>query len=170
MSKIYVVYHSGFGHTELQAQAVAKGAGAELMKVEEVDFDKLEVADAIIMGAPTYMGDVSAEMKRFMDDSSKAWFEQKWKDKIAGGFTNSGSMSGDKLNALQTISIFAAQHGMIWVGSSFNPEIDRFGSTLGAMAQSENAPAGEGNPPKEDLQRAEDYGKRIAEFTQKLKS
>ena len=169
MSKIVVVYHSGFGHTELQAQAVARGAGAELMKAEEVDFDKLEKADAIIFGSPTYMGGVSAEFKKFMDESGKIWFEQKWKNKIAGGFTNSASMSGDKLNALQQLSIFAAQHGMIWVGATHNPETDRFGSFLGAMAQSIDAPAEEGNPPKQDLLRAEEYGKRVAEITEKFK-
>ena len=170
MSKIIVVYHSGYGHTELQAKAVARGAGAELMAVDAVDFDKLAEADAIIFGSPTYMGSVSAKFKTFMDDSSKVWLKQGWANKIAGGFTNSSSMSGDKQSTLIALSIYAAQHSMIWVGAEFDPENDRFGSGLGAMAQSENAPAVEGeNPPKKDLIRAENYGKRIAKLTKKLK-
>ena len=163
--KIIVVYHSGYGHTKLQAEAVARGAGAELMSVDVVDFAKLEEADAIIFGAPTYMGSVSAQFKAFMDSSSKPWFEQKWKNKIAGGFTNGAGMSGDKLNTLVQISVFAGQHGMIWVGMGSNKD-DRFGCGIGAMAQSDNAAATEGvNPPKQDLILAESYGKRIAEIT-----
>lgn len=175
MNKIIVVYHSGFGHTKLQAEAVARGANsiceAELMKADEVDFDALAAAEAIIFGSPTYMGSVSAQFKQFMDDSSKIWLAQGWKNKIAGGFTNSSSMSGDKQSTLITLAVFAAQHGMIWVGSEYDSENDRFGSGLGAMAQSANAPAVEGeNPPKQDLVRAENYGKRIAEITKKLKN
>ncbi len=84
MSKIAIVYHSGYGHTKVQAEAVARD---------------IDAADAIIFGAPTYMGSVSAPLKAFMEASSKAWMEQRWKDKIAAGFTNSGAQSGDKLNA-----------------------------------------------------------------------
>lgn len=171
MSKIIVVYHSGFGHTKLQAEAVARGAGAELMLADAADFDKLGAADAIIFGSPTYMGSVSAQFKQFMDDSSKVWMKQGWANKIAGGFTNSSSMSGDKQSTLITLSVYAAQQGMIWVGAEYDSENDRFGSGLGAMAQSENAPAVEGqNPPKQDLIRAKNYGKRIAEITKKFKN
>lgn len=169
MNKIIVIYHSGFGHTELQAKAVAKGANAKLMKAEEADFDKLAKADAIIFGCPTYMGSASAQFKAFMDEASKVWLEQGWRDKIAGGFTNGGSLSGDKLNTLTQLSIFAAQQGMIWVGLGHN-QLDRMGSGLGAMAQSDNSAALEGeNPPKQDLLLAEDYGKRVAEIAAKFK-
>jgi multimeric flavodoxin WrbA len=169
MSNIIVVYHSGFGHTKLQAEAVARGAGAQVMKAEEADFDALAKADAIIFGSPTYMGTVSAQFKQFMDNSSKIWLAQGWKNKVAGGFTNSSSMSGDKQSTLMSLAVFAAQHGMIWIGSEYDSTNDRFGSGLGAMAQSENAPASETNPPKQDLIRAENYGKRIAEITTRLK-
>ncbi len=167
--KIIVIYHSGYGHTEKQAQAVAKGAGAELMKATEPDWVKLEAADAIIFGCPTYMGSASAPFKKFMDDSSKTWFAQKWKDKIAGGFTNGAGMSGDKLSTLIQFAVFAGQHGMIWVNAGFTPG-DRFGGGLGKMAQSIDAPADEENPPKIDLANAESYGKRVAEITMKFKA
>ncbi|MFV9972394.1 MAG: hypothetical protein AB8V06_05700 [Francisella endosymbiont of Hyalomma asiaticum] len=51
-----------------------------------------------------------------MEKSSRKWYEQKWKNKITAGFTNSHSLSGDKLNYLMQLVIFAAQHRMIWVG------------------------------------------------------
>jgi NAD(P)H dehydrogenase (quinone) len=108
MTQVAIVYHSGYGHTAEQAKAVARGA----QKVAGVDvvlltsdeaqqqFDQLKAADAIIFGSPTYMGSASAQFKAFMDASSKAWFTQDWKDKIAAGFTNSGSQNGDKLSTL----------------------------------------------------------------------
>ena len=55
-------------------------------------------------------------LKEFMEKSSRKWYEQKWKNKITAGFTNSHSLSGDKLNYLMQLVVFAAQHGMIWVG------------------------------------------------------
>ena len=150
MARIVIVYHSAYGHTAVQAEAVARGArgipGAtvKLVKVEDAEqhWQELAAADAIIFGAPTYMGSASAAFKTFMDASSKAWFTQGWKDKLAAGFTNSASQNGDKLASLQQLAIFAAQHGMVWVGlgllpgnntSTASPEdLNRLGSFLGA--------------------------------------
>lgn len=187
MTKIAVVYHSGFGHTEVQAKHIAKGVmavehvSAELIPVEQVTENpaQLNDADGIIFGSPTYMGSVSAPFKAFMDASSKVWFTQEWKDKIAAGFTNSHSLSGDKLNTLVQISIFAMQHGMIWVGLgelNHSPDgeagksdaINRLGSFLGAMAQSENDTP-EVTPPSGDLKTAELLGARVASVAQGLK-
>lgn len=50
---------------------------------------------------------------------------QLWRNKIAAGFTNSGAMHGDKLHSLVTMALFAAQHGMIWVGLDLFPERPR---------------------------------------------
>jgi NAD(P)H dehydrogenase (quinone) len=62
--------------------------------------DELDGADAIIFGCPTYMGNMSAGMKAFIEAAAVKWFSLAWKDKIAGAFTNSSSFSGDKLNTL----------------------------------------------------------------------
>lgn len=110
MTKVVVVYHSGYGHTRKQAEAVAEGAGAALVAIDaegnlaESDWAALEAADAIVMGSPTYMGSVSWQFKKFADASSKMWFTQKWKNKIAAGFTNSATMNGDKLSTLFYLS------------------------------------------------------------------
>ncbi len=187
MTTIAIVYHSGFGHTEKQAQHVEKGAASvagittRLVKAEDMTDDpsQLNDADAIIFGAPTYMGSLSAPFKAFMDASSKVWFQQQWKDKIAAGFTNSGSMSGDKLNSLVQLTIFAMQHSMIWVGlgemnqspkgESGKPDaINRIGAYLGAMAQSDNA-SPDVTPPEGDLVTAERLGKRVAEQALRMK-
>ncbi len=112
MARIVIVYHSGYGHTAVQAEAVARGArgiagaAVQLVKVEDADQHWPDVADAdaIIFGTPTYMGSASAAFKTFMDASSKPWAAGAWKDKIAAGFTNSASQSGDKLSTLQQLS------------------------------------------------------------------
>jgi multimeric flavodoxin WrbA len=185
--KVAVVYHSGYGHTAEQAKAVARGAeSVENTTVKlialgdaETPWAELESADAIIFGSPTYMGSVSAPFKKFQDESSKPWYERKWKDKIAAGFTNSASQNGDKLNTLQTLAIFAAQHGMIWVGLDLLPgnnnskgsveDLNRLGSFLGAMAQSNADQGPEHGPIASDLKTAEYLGKRVATLTARFK-
>jgi len=171
---IAIVYHSGFGHTQKLAQYIALGVSqiAEvdccLMSVEQIDWQILADADAIIMGCPTYMGSASAPFKAFMDASSKVWSEQAWQGKLAAGFTNSGGLSGDKLAVLQQIQLFAMQHGMLWVGMPLQPtgtnpeDLNRMGSYMGLMAQSDSAPV-EHTPPVGDLKTAEWFGEYIAQ-------
>jgi len=185
MSLIAIVYHSGYGHTAKQAEAVARGAltvagaTAALVKVEDIDrhWADLEKADAIIFGSPTYMGSASAPFKTFMDASSKAWATQGWKDKLAAGFTNSASQSGDKLATLQQLAVFAAQHGMIWIGLGLMPgnnssagsvdDLNRLGGFLGAMAQSNADQGPEHGPTSADLKTAEHLGRRVAQAAQR---
>ena len=160
MTQVAIVYHSGFGHTDVIANDVARGvadagAHATLLRIEagQTDFDAFFAAiaesDAIIFGSPTYMGAVSAPMKAFMDASAAVYFTKQWKDKLGAAFTVSGSPSGDKLNTLTTLAIFAAQHAMLWIGTGQNPgnnddtsaatdAENRLGSFLGAMAQAAN--------------------------------
>ena len=187
MTKVAVVYHSGYGHTAKQAEAVFAGAksvaGVEAVLLSVADMNdafwaELAAADAILFGAPTYMGSVSAKFKEFMDASSKPWFTQQWKDKVAGGFTNSASLNGDKLNSLVQLTVFAAQHGMIWVGTGMLPassskaqrnDVNRMGSFLGAMAQSDSDVGSDVAPPPGDLETARLYGVRVAEVAKKFR-
>lgn len=185
MTKIAVVYHSGYGHTAAVAEHVAKGAASapgasvQLIKAEDLaspdagPWDELAAADAIVFGAPTYMGSASAPMKQFMDASSKVWFGHGWKDKLAAGFTNSASWSGDKLSTLNQFAILAAQHGMIWVGTGMLPgnntstaspdDINRVGAFLGLMTQANADQGPDVAPPESDRRTAELFGRRVAE-------
>lgn len=182
MTRVAIVYHSGYGHTAEVARAVARGAAgvngieAKLIRVEDVEkhWQDLDAAEAIILGAPTYMGSVSAQFKAFMDASSKVWFTQGWKDKIAAGFTHSGSQSGDKFNSLVQLFTFAMQHGMIWAGLGLMPgnnsskgsvnDLNRVGGFGGSMTQS-NVDQGAEAIPQSDLKTAEELGKRVALVT-----
>jgi NAD(P)H dehydrogenase (quinone) len=185
MTRIVVAFHSGYGHTKRVAEALREGAasvpGAEasLLDVTAVDdagWAGLAAADAIVFGAPTYMGGPSGDFKKFADASAKVWFSQGWRDKLAGGFTCSLNMSGDKYSTLMYFVTLAMQHGMVWVGTGMMPprqpghpeELNRLGSSIGAMAQADNVPP-EQSPPKGDLDTARAYGKRIAEQARRQK-
>ncbi len=183
--RIAIVYHSGYGHTARQAEAVktgvdqVEGAEALLLTVEEAQtrWDDLEAAEAIIFGAPTYMGSASAPFKAFLDLTSSTVFAKgfAWKDKIAAGFSNSASRSGDKLATLIQIALFAAQQGMHWVSLGLPPannsstgseeDLNRLGIWLGASAQSNADDGPDVAPPAADLRTAEHLGRRVAETT-----
>jgi len=182
MPKIAVVFHSGYGHTLRVAEAVAAGAGAELIPIDAEGnlptdgWEKLNAADTIIFGSPTYMGSVSWQFKKFADASSKVWFTQGWKDKLFAGFTNSATMNGDKLSTLHYLFTLAMQHGGLWVGTGMMPsntkaaqrnDINYVGSFGGVMTQSPSD-----SSPDEmfdgDLATARLFGQRIAETTRRL--
>jgi NAD(P)H dehydrogenase (quinone) len=105
MKSVVVVYFSGSGHTHLMAEAIAEGVrqvpdvSVELVRIhgeqivngrwqDDRAMEKLDRADAIVFGSPTYMGGVAAQFKAFIDAASSRWFQQAWKNKIAGGFTS----------------------------------------------------------------------------------
>jgi multimeric flavodoxin WrbA len=184
MSKITVVFHSGYGHTQRMAQAVAQGAEAELLAIDadgnlpDSAWTSLNEADAIIMGSPTYMGSVSWQFKKFADASSKAWFTQQWKDKLFAGFTNSATMNGDKHSTLHYLFTLAMQHGGLWVGTGMMPsnaksaqrnDVNYVGSSSGAMATTpSDASANEMLPG--DLETARLFGRRVLELVHRLKA
>ncbi len=181
MSTICVIYHSTYGHTKAQADAVADGARSvaetvvHQIPVQDIDahWERLHAADALVFGTPTYMGTVSAEFKTFMDKTSQFFASQPWKDKLAAAFTNSGSQHGDKLNTLISLTVFAAQHGMNWINLGLLPgnnssqgsaaDLNRFGGFLGAMAQSNIDEGPDLAPPKSDRETAFQLGRRVAE-------
>ena len=183
-ARLVVVYHSEGGRTRALAEAVVRGAevveGVSARAIPVGDAATSEAsnafaeADAIVFGSPTYMGSASAAFKAFMDATAPVWMLQGWRDKLAAGFTHSAAPSGDKLGTLMQLAVFAAQHGMVWVGLGLPPSYaapsergaasdgtNRLGSHLGAMAQS---PPGSGARPSEgDLRTCVHLGRRVAE-------
>ena len=187
MANIAVVYQSEKGHTQVLAEAVLKG----VRKMPEVSGNMFEIAgkdvhegrfrnpalmealdssDGIIFGCATYMGSASAIFKAFLEAAFLPhWLEQRWKDKIAAGFTNSASQNRDKLSTLLQLLVFAMQMGMIWVGVSDLPgnnwsggartDLNRLGTWIGAMGQSN---ADEDKPSIGDIDTAERLGSRVA--------
>jgi NAD(P)H dehydrogenase (quinone) len=150
-----IAYHSRFGHTAVLAEAVTEGAreaGADVTmiavdRMTEADWDILDGADGIIFGSATYMGNVSAGFQAFAEQTGRRCLNGTWRDKVAAGFTNSGAKSGDKVNTLVSLAVFAAQHHMHWVnlglGAGWNSstgsedDLNRLGFWLGAGAQTD---------------------------------
>ncbi|KVH09264.1 MULTISPECIES: flavodoxin family protein [Burkholderia cepacia complex] len=182
--KTAVVYHSGYGHTQRMAAAVADGAGAALVAIDadgnlaDDAWNTLAAADAILFGSPTYMGGPSWQFKKFADASSKVWFESGWRNKIFGGFTNSASINGDKLNTLEYFFLLAGQHGGIWVSMDIKPanlkastrdDLNRMGAYIAPMAQTPADASPEEMSPG-DLETARRYGARVAMIAGQLRA
>ncbi|EIY5154406.1 flavodoxin family protein [Klebsiella pneumoniae subsp. pneumoniae] len=179
---IVVVYYSGYGHTKLVAEKVASGAQAELIAVDENgdiqenDWQKLNDAKAIIFGAPTYMGSVPWQFKKFADATSKVWVSRGWQDKIFAGFSNSASLNGDKQVSLQYLHTLASQHGGIWVSLGMLPsntlaatreDINNLGGSVGLLVQSPSD-AGTDKIASGDLDTAVKFGERIVAIAQRF--
>lgn len=183
MPNIAIVYHSGYGHTQRMAQAVAEGSGGQLIAIDADGhlpadgWERLKAADAIVFGSPTYMGSVSWQFKKFADASSRPWFSQDWKDKLFAGFTNSAAMNGDKFSTLAYMFTLAMQHGGLWVGLGVLPsnskaanrnDANYLGSYSGAIAQSPSDASVSDMLPG-DLESAKTFGRRVAEVAARLR-
>jgi NAD(P)H dehydrogenase (quinone) len=182
MSKIVIVFHSGYGHTKKVAEAIAQTSGGTLLAIDaegnlsDGGWEQLAAATTIVFGSPTYMGAPSWQFKKFADASSKAWFTQQWKDKLAAGFTNSATMNGDKLSTLHYFFTLSQQHSMYWVGTGLMPsnskaatrnDINYVGSFSGLMTATPSDASAEEMVPG-DIATAQAFGKRIAEATAKF--
>ena len=182
MNKIVVLYHSGYGHTHRVAEAVAEGAGAELLAISsqgelpEGGWEKLGAASAIIFGTPTYMGGPSWQFKKVADASSSVWAAGGWRDKLFAGFTNSATMNGDKHATLDYLFHLSQQHSGLWVGNGVPPSNTKtaergdpnyVGGFSGVMVTSP-ADASAAEMVQGDLDTAKSLGARVAQTAKRL--
>ena len=157
MPKILVVYDSKTGNTEAMALAVAKGAEmagdieVTVKKAEETKNSDLLAADGIIMGSPTYFGQMSAKLKALIDESVKV--HKKLTGKVGGAFTSSGgTASGGETTLLSIVEVMLV-HGMIVQGRA---DDKHYGVAV------------TGAPKKRDLADCEKLGERVAALVLKL--
>ncbi len=188
--KCIILSHSGYGHTQKLAESVLAGsslvAGVTTEQVQidqegnlpEGGWEKLLAADGVIFGCPTYMGGPSWQFKKFADASSKYWAQDQWKDKVAAGFTNSGTINGDKFSSVQYLITLAMQHGMIWVGTGLKPantlaatrnDVNYLGGFSGLLGQSPVDGGPDKGPLPGDLETGKLFGKRVAEIIARLR-
>jgi len=159
LAKILVVYDSKTGHTEKMAFAVAEGAkqvnevDVVVKKVDETDIKDLLSADGIIMGSPTYYGQMSAKLKALMDKSVKIHGELE--GKVGAVFTSSGGTASGAETALFSILEAMLVHGMIIQG---NPHGKHYGA------------AAVGTPSDKELELCKELGERTARLVTKLKT
>lgn len=159
MAKISIVYQSETGNTEKMATAVAEGAkqipGTEvvLRKVDEATIDDLLNADAIIMGSPTYYGQMGGMLKAFIDKTAR--IHGRLNGKVGGAFTSSGGTACGAETTLLSILGTMLVHGMVVQG---NPDNKHYGA------------ASVGAPKKRDVEICRELGKRVAALATKLKA
>jgi NAD(P)H dehydrogenase (quinone) len=158
--KILIVYDSKTGNTEKMAQAFAKGAqdaGKDIeVTVKRADQTKpadLVAADGIIMGSPTYYGQMSANLKRLIDESFAV--HEKLTGKVGAAFASAGGTATGAETTILSILQAMLVHGMILQG---NAENKHYGvAALGA-------------PKAADLKMCRERGAKVAELARKLKS
>jgi len=186
-TKVAVIYYSATGNVYKLAQAVeegAKEAGAEvrLRKVHELapeeairsnqgwsdhalmtedvpeaDLADLEWADAYIFGTPTRFGNVSAQLKQFIDTAGGLWFEGKLADKVVSGFTSASNAHGGQESTLLSLYNVFAHWGAILVTPGYTDPLlfEAGGNPYGASSTNE--------PSEQELAAARYLGRRVAE-------
>lgn len=139
MTKVLVLYHSMYGHIDTLARTVAAGArqvdgvevavkrvpetmdaeafakaGGQQFDTPEATPQELGDYDAIIFGSPTRFGNMSAQMRNFLDQTGGLWASGGLRGKVASVFTSTGTGGGQET----TITSFwhtLAHHGMVIV-------------------------------------------------------
>lgn len=141
MTKVLVLYYSSYGHIETMAQAVAEGvrsAGAEatIKRVPELvppevakashfkldqaapiaTVDELPEYDAIIFGTGTRFGNMTAQMRNFLDQTGGLWAKGALVGKIGSVFTSTATQHGGQESTILTFIPTLMHHGMVVVG------------------------------------------------------
>jgi len=198
--KLLVLYYSSYGHTLQLAKEIAAGArdagaevdikrvpelvpkeiiegsaglkrGVELQKdIPIAKVDELPNYDAIIFGSPTRYGNMTSQMKNFIDQTGPLWAKGRLVNKVAGFFTSTSSLHGGQETTLITMMIPLMHHGMIIVPEGYtSPEVD---TTLGGGTpygpSTYTGPDGSRQPDVVEKKIARDYGKRVAEVAKKM--
>jgi NAD(P)H dehydrogenase (quinone) len=197
MAKVLVLYYSAYGHIERMAQAVAEGAreaGAEVaikrvpeLVPEEIarkshykldqpapiaTIDELPEYDAIIFGTPTRFGNMTAQMKNFLDQAGGLWMQGKLVGKLGSVFTSSATQHGGQESTILTFHPVLMHLGLIIVGLPY-----AFQGQMGVAEVMGNSPygastiaGGDGSrqPSGIELEGARYQGRHVAQIAAKL--
>ena len=157
MAQVLVIYFSATGNTKKMAEAVLEGASSveasrcRLKPVDQVTNDDWLSADAIIVGSPTYFGQMASRIKRMFDITEKIYGQLE--GKVGGAFTTAGGAGCGHETTNMSIITAMLVSGMIVQGTTRGPHFGPFAV---------------GEPRESDLQAARDLGVRVAELAQAL--
>lgn len=197
MAKVLVLYYSTWGHVEQMAYAAAEGARAggaevtvkrvpELVPIEVADkahykldqkapiatVNELADYDAVIFGTPTRFGNMSAQMKNFLDQAGGLWMSGALVGKVGSVFTSSATQHGGQESTILTFHPVLLHLGFVLVGLPY-----AFAGQMGVSEVMGNSPygastiaAGDGSrqPSQVELDGARYQGKHVAEIAGKL--
>jgi NAD(P)H dehydrogenase (quinone) len=198
MAKVLILYYSMYGHIERMAEAEAEGArsveGVEVAvkRVPEIipedralamgvkldqaapiaTTDELGGYDAIIFGSPTRFGNMTAQMRNFLDQTGKLWMEGALVGKVGSVFTSSATQHGGQETTVTSFHSTLLHHGMIIVGVPYTckgltimTEISG-GSPYGASTLA----GGDGKrmPSENELDIARFQGRHVAQIAKRL--
>ncbi len=175
MAVVHIIYHSVRGHTERMAEAIAQGVeivggcSSRIFPIEKAGVQQVTSCQGLILGCPTHMGNVSAAMKKFMDDVLGAiWSKGGIPGVVGSAFTSSGSLHGDKEFSLLAMQVTMFQLGMTLV--SLPPMSIPENKYLGYSHGVGTSVLGRQPTmiPSEDLEVARQLGKRVAEVTYQI--
>lgn len=189
MTKVAVIYYSATGNVHALAEAVAEGAAeagaqvrlrrvAELAPPEAIDanpawrahadatadipvatLDDVRWADGLAFGTPARFGNISAQLKQFLDRTGPLWFDRALTNKVATGFTSASSLHGGHESTLLALYHTFHHWGAIIVAPGYtDPSIARAGGNPYGTSH-----ASAGRPPgREVLSAARYQGRRLA--------
>jgi NAD(P)H dehydrogenase (quinone) len=201
---VQVIFYSMFGHVWRMAQAVAEGAraipdttvglyqvhelvpdeilaksGAKTARAAFADvpiatLDQLSQADAIIFGTPTRFGNMTAQMRNFLDQTGGLWMRGALIGKVGSVFTSSGTQHGGQETTITSFHLTLFHHGMIVVGTPYSEpgllNMDEItgGSPYGASTLTK--PDGSRFPSENELKVARFQGRHVATIAKRLKA
>lgn len=198
MTKILVLYYSGYGHTEVMAKAVAEGAaqveGAEVtiktvpelvpedvlkasgMKTEVshpiADPNELADYDGIIFGTPTRFGNMAAQMRNFLDQTGGLWANGALIGKVGSVFTSTASQHGGQETTITSFQTTLFHHGMVVVGLPYSFAGNTIMTEIsgGTPYGASTIAGGDGSrmPSENELEGARFQGRHVTEIAKKL--
>ena len=157
MTQVLVTYFSSTGNTKAMAEAVAEGvrsvAGVAcvLKTVPQTTNDDWLAADGIIVGSPTYFGQMASRVKQMFDVTEKIY--GKLEGKVGGVFTTSGGAGCGHETTNMSIITAMLVAGMVVQGTTQGPHFGPF--AVGA-------------PDEKALRQAREMGVRVATLAKKL--
>jgi NAD(P)H dehydrogenase (quinone) len=156
MAKGLVVYYSRSGNTKEMAEIIVEGMNesglaTECKSVEKVKADDLLGYDAIVIGSPTYYGQMAGPIKQLIDDTVA--FHGRLDGKVGAAFSSAANIGGGN-----ETTILGMIEGMLIAGMTVqgDPQGDHYG------------PVSIGKPDDRVRQQCQRRGQRIAELTNKL--
>ena len=201
-TKVQIVFYSMYGHIYTMAEAVAEGVRSvsgvevELYQVAELmpdavleqygakaarqafahipvaTVDKLAAADAIIFGTPTRFGNMTAQMRNFLDQTGKLWMQGALVGKVGSVFASTGTQHGGQETTITSFHTTLLHHGMIIVGVPYaEPRLTNMTEITGGTpygATTLAAADGSRRPSENELAIARYQGAHVAKITQKL--